>query len=155
MAGIGEKNYYQLLGVDKSATHEEIKEAYREIARVYHPDSNFFDEIIADDLPPESLDTFKAITAAYTTLASPEKRKQYNETLPPELNGWEENTQGHSREVVKPTNSFNPGSMGTFGSGAHSRPCRVDPGVYNVESVAEMISRRRSFRARFLSIFGL
>jgi len=155
MSEHSEKNYYQLLGVEKDASPEQIKEAYREIARVFHPDSNFFDEIIDDGLPPESLETFKAITEAYSTLSNPEKRKLYNESMPPELNGWDQQSKEDHKEWVLKKSAHGTASMGTFGSGAFSSAHRVDPDIYNVQSVAEMLSKKRGLCSRFWSLFGL
>lgn len=92
------RNYYELLGVDRTATTEQIKEAYHERARLYHPDSNFYSEIIETGLSPEELAKFQAITAAYTTLANKSKRADYDTTLPPELQGWDDSPE----EVTPP-----------------------------------------------------
>lgn len=86
-----QKNYYELLGVPRDATRQQIKEAYRDIARAYHPDSNFFDEIIEEDnLSEEQTDIFKSLTAAYQTLIDEDSRERYDNTLPPVLRGWGE-----------------------------------------------------------------
>ena len=63
-------NPYQILGVDKKATPEEIKKAYRKLARQYHPDRNPGDAAAEEQ--------FKKISAAYDVLGDPDKRKQYD-----------------------------------------------------------------------------
>ena len=62
---------YKTLGVSKKATDEEIKKAYRKLARTYHPDRN------PDDASAE--EKFKEVSAAYDVLGDPEKRKEYDE----------------------------------------------------------------------------
>jgi DnaJ-class molecular chaperone len=99
MADIEGRNHYELLGLEPGATTEAIKEAYREIARIYHPDSNFYDDIIADTGPDDSA-VFKAITAAYQVLVNEEKRRAYDDTLPKGLNDWgEEDPSGGSTRM--------------------------------------------------------
>jgi molecular chaperone DnaJ len=61
---------YKTLGVSKNASDEEIKKAYRKLARQYHPDRN------PDD--PAAEEKFKEISAAHDVLADPEKRKEYD-----------------------------------------------------------------------------
>jgi molecular chaperone DnaJ len=62
---------YKTLGVSKKATDEEIKKAYRKLARKYHPDRNSGDAAAEEK--------FKEISAAYDVLGDPEKRKEYDE----------------------------------------------------------------------------
>ena len=64
-------DYYKVLGVDKSATDEEMKKAYRKLAMKYHPDKN------KDDKTAEA--KFKEVSEAYAVLSDKEKRKQYDE----------------------------------------------------------------------------
>ncbi len=72
-------DYYKTLGVDKKATPEEIKKAYRKLARKYHPDRN------PDDKQAEA--RFKEISQANDVLSDPEKRKQYDSGTGPFTTG--------------------------------------------------------------------
>ena len=65
------KDYYSTLGVAKTATAKELKQAYRKLARKHHPDVN------PGDKSAES--KFKEINEAYEVLGDPEKRKKYDE----------------------------------------------------------------------------
>lgn len=64
------EDYYKVLGVDKKASGDEIKKAYRKLALKYHPDKN------PGDKPAE--ETFKKISEAYAVLGDEKKRKQYD-----------------------------------------------------------------------------
>ncbi len=63
-------DHYETLGVARNATAEDIKKAYRQLARQHHPDAN------RDD--PQAEERFKEITRAYETLSDPQKRQQYD-----------------------------------------------------------------------------
>ena len=64
------KNYYDILGVSKKARPEDIKAAYRKLARKYHPDTNGDDE--------KAKEAFQEIQQAYEVLSNPHKRKTYD-----------------------------------------------------------------------------
>ena len=65
------KNYYEILGIRKDASTEEIKKAYRKLARKYHPDVNPGNK--------EAEEKFKQINEAYNNLIDESKRKTYDE----------------------------------------------------------------------------
>ena len=65
------KNYYEILGVEKDATDEEIKLAYRKLAKKYHPDVNKTD--------PKTKEKFIEIKEAYDVLIDPVQRRIYDQ----------------------------------------------------------------------------
>ena len=67
---MAKRDYYEILGVDKSAGKDELKKAYRKIAIKYHPDKN------PDDKDAE--DKFKEAAEAYEILSDDEKRQRYD-----------------------------------------------------------------------------
>ena len=65
-----EKDYYQILGIPRNASPDDIRKAYRQLAKKYHPDTN------PDDKRAE--EHFKEATEAYEVLRDPEKRAAYD-----------------------------------------------------------------------------
>jgi DnaJ-class molecular chaperone len=104
------RDYYEVLGVSKTATEDQIKSAYRKLARKYHPDVNPGDK--------SAEDKFKELNEAYEVLSDPEKRKKYDqlgqnwkagqEFRPPP--GWEGAQGGYT--------DFGDAFGGGFGAGA-------------------------------------
>jgi curved DNA-binding protein len=66
---VGFHDYYETLGVPRDASADQVRSAYRKLARTYHPDVNS---------DPEAEDRFKEIAEAYEVLRDPEKREQYD-----------------------------------------------------------------------------
>lgn len=87
------RDYYEILGVSRSADDSAIKKAYRKLAKKYHPDTN------AGNAAAE--ERFKEATDAYNILSDPEKRKLYDRF-------------GHA--------AFDPGAAGSAGSYGHGGP---------------------------------
>jgi molecular chaperone DnaJ len=102
---VAKRDYYEVLGVDKSASKEEIKRAYRRLAKKYHPDMN-------KDNPKKAEEKFKEISEAYGVLSDDTKRKQYD------LFGHAGIDSRYSREDIFRTINFEDifGDMG-FGFG--------------------------------------
>src|SRR5260370_20989627 len=63
------RDFYEILGVPRSASQEEIQQAYRKLARTYHPDVNS---------DPAAEDRFKDISQAYAVLSDPQTRRRYD-----------------------------------------------------------------------------
>lgn len=96
------KNYYKILGIDKSATKEEIKRAFRKMARKYHPDVN------PDE--PKSGEKFKEINEAYSVLNDDKKREMYDKfgVVDGDRSTYYQSTPGSSRS------NFNRTPDGTY-----------------------------------------
>lgn len=92
------KDYYKVLGINKNASQDEIKKAYRKLALKYHPDKN------PDNKEAEA--QFKLANEAYEVLGNPEKRKKYDQLGA----NWKHFQQKGN------TGNWNPFSSGGFGS---------------------------------------
>ena len=93
MALNGFKDYFKILGISRNATDREIKSAFRQLARRFHPDLNPNDEKAESE--------FKEINEAYEILSDHEKKKSYEQYL----NYWFKNRVGRSRDVYRKNNN--------------------------------------------------
>jgi molecular chaperone DnaJ len=69
---MAKRDYYEVLGIPKTASPDEVKTAYRKLARQYHPD-------VAKENPKAAEEKFKEISEAYEVVADPEKRRRYDQ----------------------------------------------------------------------------
>lgn len=115
------KDYYQILGVKPGATSEELKKAFRNLARQYHPDVN---------KSPDAEQKFKEINQAYETLSDPVKKQQWENASSGDHNrgagnwGFHEfrTTSGNMEDIFE--SFFGPGFGPRFGAGFASRTMR-------------------------------
>ena len=78
---MAKRDYYEVLGVNKNATDDELKKAYRKLAKKYHPDANL-------DNKAEAEAKFKEVNEAYETLSNPQKRRMYDQFGPDDSQGF-------------------------------------------------------------------
>jgi DnaJ-class molecular chaperone len=165
MGSVSEKTYYELLGIDRNATEQQIRTSYKEIARVYHPDSNFFSEIIDDAVDAEEIALFKKITSAYTTLLDRNKRAEYDLTLPPILREWDNEPEQNGPAVLDPFHAMQYYRDFKHERAGHPSPLfedhagdfgadESDHEEFEIKSVAEMV-HERTLMNRLRTFFGL
>ena len=99
------KDYYKILEIDKKATPEEIKKAYRTLAKKYHPDRNQNDK--------KAEEQFKLVNEANEVLSDPEKRKQYDELG----ENWQQNSQAYNQQRNPNQQYYQGNSSQGFGGG--------------------------------------
>ena len=140
---MAQKDFYAVLGVNASATADEIKKQYRRLAKQYHPDSNKGD--------PKAAERFKEISEAHNVLGDPEKRKQYDEMR--RLGAFDPFTARSPRGGGRPgagsagprMEDFDVGGLGglgdlfssMFGGGRQQRPSGPEKGQ-SVETTLEI-----------------
>lgn len=124
-ATAGQRNYYEVLGVSRTASQEEVRSAFRRLARQYHPDVN------PDN--PEALEKFKEISEAYEVLGDSEKRRQYDE-----LSSQQRQPGGRARQRGQPS-----------GQGI-----RVEYRTANPEDLEDLFGSASPFSDFFHDIFG-
>ncbi len=138
-----EKDYYNTLGVGKSATKEEIKKAYKKLALKYHPDR------APEDKKKEYEETFKEINEAASVLGDDKKRQQYDQFGSSSFQGSPGSQQGFDFSDIM--SQFRSGAFGNFddifdqlfGNSAGSRGTRASPGsdlLYGIKITLEEVA---------------
>ena len=113
MATTTKKDYYEILGVKKSASADDIRKAFRKLARKYHPDVNPGDKTAEEK--------FKALSEANEVLSDPKKRKIYDQ-----VGFYSDNIDPATAEAYARAGSHGGGGFpGGFPGGAPGRPGRV------------------------------
>jgi molecular chaperone DnaJ len=123
---MAKRDYYEILGVDRSSTEEEIKKAYRRLALQHHPDRNPGNK--------EAEEKFKEATEAYEVLKDPDKRGKYDQF-------------GHVGVGAGAGTGFQGFDFGTFDLGDALRTFMRDFGGYGFEEF-DMFGERRTSRSR-------
>src|SRR5437879_6746812 len=133
MASTQQKDYYGVLGVKKTASPEEIRKAFRKLARKYHPDVNPNDK--------KSEEKFKEISEANDVLTDPKKRKIYDQ-----LGYYSDNIDPAAAEAYARGGGFGAGGFGAGGpsSGGRGRTQGVpfDFGGFDFSDIGESTGRR-------------
>jgi len=105
MASKNKRDYYEVLGISKDATEQDIKKAFRKLAMQYHPDRN---------KAADAEEKFKEINEAYEVLSDPQKRRMYDQFGHDGLN-----KSGFSSENINPFDIFNQFFSGGASGGVH------------------------------------
>src|SRR5205823_8009500 len=133
MATTTKKDYYEILGVKKSASTEDIRKAFRKLARKYHPDVNPGDKTAEEK--------FKALSEANDVLSDPKKRKIYDQ-----LGFYSDNIDSAAAEAYARGGSAPGGFPGGFpgrGGGAGSEGVHFDFGGFDFSDVFEGAGTKR------------
>src|SRR5436190_19936969 len=150
MATTTKKDYYEILGVKKSASTEDIRKAFRKLARKYHPDVNPGDKTAEE--------RFKAISEANDVLSDPKKRKIYDQ-----LGFYSDNIDPAAAEAYARGGPTGAGGFGGFPGaqpGATGQGVPFDFGGFDFSDMFEGGRGQRTtgtgsgFRDIFSGIFG-
>jgi len=126
------KDYYKILGVKRNASQEEIKQAFRRLARKYHPDVN---------KDPDAEKKFKEINEAHEVLSDPEKRKKYD-------------TLGAQWQQYQQSGASGGFDWSRWASAQPGRPGGVHVEYGNIGDLGDLFGGAGGFSDFFQTIFG-
>src|SRR5215471_3049356 len=144
MATTQQKDYYGILGVKKNASQEEIRKAFRKLARKYHPDVNPGDK--------KAEEKFKEMSEANDVLSDPKKRKIYDQ-----LGFYSDNIDPAAAEAYARGSGFGAGGFGAGpfpGGGGQGQGVPFDFGGFDFSDVGSSDRQSGGFRDIFSNIFG-
>jgi molecular chaperone DnaJ len=125
------KNYYESLGVERGASSDELKEAYRNLAKEWHPDKHQ-----GTDEAEEAEEKFKEISEAYAVLSDEEKRRNYDATGSPEGRGLFGGRPGGFHTTGDPFEIFRRFSGFDFATGPQRPRAMKGQGVQEVVEIS-------------------
>jgi molecular chaperone DnaJ len=150
MAATDKKDYYATLGVKKTATADDVRKAFRKLARKYHPDVNPGDK--------KSEEKFKELSEANEVLSDPKKRKMYDQ-----LGFYSDNIDPKTAEAYANSSGGTGGNpfggaggnpFGGYSQSQGSRPVEFDFRDFDFGSAQQQGGRGGSFRDIFSGMFG-
>ena len=116
MATATKKDYYEILGVKKSASADDIRKAFRKLARKYHPDVNPGDK--------SAEEKFKSLSEANEVLSDPKKRKIYDQ-----VGFYSDNIDPATAEAMPAPANSGGGFPGGFPGGAQQPAVKASPSI--------------------------
>lgn len=136
------KDYYGILGVKKDASADEIRKAFRKLARKYHPDVNPNNKVAEE--------RFKEISEANDVLTDPKKRKIYDQ-----LGFYSDNIDPAAAEAYSRGGGFGAGGFGGFPGGrGGQQEVHFDFGDFDLGQFSNAAGQGRQQRGGFRDIFG-
>jgi len=141
MAATDKKNYYAVLGIKKTATPDDVRKAFRKLARKYHPDVNPGDK--------RSEEKFKELSEANEVLSEPKKRKIYDQ-----LGFYSDNIDAKTAQAYADSGASGGNANPYGGSGQGNQNANFDFRDFDFGAAQQQGGRGGSFRDIFSGMFG-
>ena len=125
------KDYYEILGVSQKASDDQIRDAYKKLAKAYHPDKHQGDDFFAEK--------FKSLQEAYAVLSDPESRKDYDTDLAAELKG-QKKTEEPKKQAKKKPSQKTSNSTSSKARTVKDLPSLID--IYFEQKIATVKTRK-------------